>query len=142
MKIEGTIAGRELDFRYIWLRNGKGWFDLSKDGKTLEGAAVDDGPNSWYERKGRRASEFVRHAPLKAGKIVDGSTKNLLTYSVRAPEGYKAGDAEAMADDRHPPRLEHERQGLRELDRPGLARHRQGLPDPGDQRRDPLQPGR
>ena len=93
VKIEGTIAGRELDFRYIWLRNGKGWFDLSKDGKTLEGAAVDDGANSWYERKGRRASEFVRHAPLKAGQIVDGSTKNLLTYSVRAPEGYKAGDA-------------------------------------------------
>ncbi len=93
VKIEGTIAGRELDFRYIWLRNGEGWFDLSKDGKTLEGAAVDDGANSWYERKGRRASEFVRHAPLKAGQIVDGSTKNLLTYSVRAPEGFKAGDA-------------------------------------------------
>ena len=93
VKIEGTIAGRELDFRYTWLRNGEGWFDLSKDGKTLEGAAVDDGANSWYERKGRRASEFVRHAPLKAGQIVDGSTKNLLTYSVRAPEGFKAGDA-------------------------------------------------
>ena len=93
VKIEGTIAGRELDFRYTWLRNGGGWFDLSKDGKTLEGAAVDDGANSWYERKGRRASEFARHAPLKAGQIVDGSTKNLLTYSVRAPEGYKAGDA-------------------------------------------------
>ena len=92
VKIEGTIAGRELDFRYNWLRNGKGWFDLSKDGKTLKGAAVDDGANSWYERKGRRASEFVRHAPLKAGQIVEGSTKNLLTYSVRAPEGFKAGD--------------------------------------------------
>jgi RNA polymerase sigma factor (sigma-70 family) len=93
VKIEGTIAGRELDFRYTWLRNGEGWFDLSKDGKTLEGAAVDDGANSWYERNGRRATEFVRHAPLKAGQIVDGSTKNLLTYSVRAPEGYKVGDA-------------------------------------------------
>jgi RNA polymerase sigma factor (sigma-70 family) len=93
VKIEGTIAGRELDFRYTWLRNGGGWFDLSKDGKTLEGAAVDDGAISWYQRKGRRASEFVRHAPLKAGQIVDGSTKNLLTYSVRAPEGYHAGDA-------------------------------------------------
>ena len=31
--------------------------------------------------------------PLVAGKIVDGSTKGLLTYSVRAPEGYKEGDS-------------------------------------------------
>ena len=142
VKIEGTIAGRELDFRYNWLRNGKGWFDLSKDGKTLEGAAVDDGANSWYERKGRRASEFVRHAPLKAGQTVDGSTKNLLTYSVRAPEGFNGGRCQAVADNRHPPRLQHEREGLRELYRPGLARHRQGLPDPGAQRRGALQPGR
>ena len=93
VKMEGTVTGREVDFRYTWLRNGKGWFDLSKDGKTLEGAGLDDGSNSWYERKGRKASEFRRHAPLKAGQIVDGSTRNLLTYSVRAPEGYKEGDA-------------------------------------------------
>ena len=46
----------------------------------------------WYGWKGRKAPEFVRHAPLVAGKIVDGSTSGLLTYSVRAPEGYKAGD--------------------------------------------------
>ncbi len=92
VKIEGTVTGRAVDFRYTWLRNGKGWFDLSKDGKTIEGAGLDDGSNSWYERKGRKASEFRRHAPLKAGQIVDGSTKNLLTYSVRAPEGYKEGD--------------------------------------------------
>ncbi len=93
MKIEGIVTGREVDFRYTWLRNGKGWFDLSKDGKTLEGAGFDDGSNNWYERKGRKTSEFRRHAPLKAGQIVDGSTRNLLTYSVRAPEGYKEGDA-------------------------------------------------
>jgi predicted esterase len=92
VKLEGTITGRRLDFRYLWLRNGKGWFDLSQDGKTLEGAAVDDGTDFWYERRGRQASEFRRHAPLAAGKVVDGSTKNLLTYSVRAPEGYKEGD--------------------------------------------------
>jgi predicted esterase len=92
VKMEGSITGRQLDFRYIWLRNGKGWFDLSKDGKTIDGAAVDDGTNLWYERRGRKASEFRRHAPLAAGQIVDGSTKNLLTYSVRAPEGYKEGD--------------------------------------------------
>jgi predicted esterase len=92
VKLDGTIAGRRLDYRYYWLRNGKGWFDLGQDGKTLEGAAADDGTDSWYERRGRRASEFPRHAPLAAGKIVEGSTKNLLTYSVRAPEGYKEGD--------------------------------------------------
>jgi predicted esterase len=92
VKLEGAVTGRQLDFRYIWLRNGKGWFDLGKDGKSIDGAGVDDGANSWYERKGRKASEFRRHAPLAAGKIIDGSTRNLLTYSVRAPEGYKDGD--------------------------------------------------
>jgi predicted esterase len=92
VKLEGTIAGRRLDYRYFWLRNGGGWFDLGKDGRTLEGAAADDGTDSWYERRGRRADEFRRHAPLAAGKVVDGSTKNLLTYSARAPEGYKEGD--------------------------------------------------
>ena len=94
VKIEGTVTGRQVDFRYTWLRNGGGWFDLSKDGTTLEGAGLDDGSNNWYERKGRKASEFRRHAPLKAGQIVDGSTTNLLAYSARAPEGYKQGGAE------------------------------------------------
>ena len=93
VKIDGKINGRRLDFRTTWLRNSQGWFDLSKDGKTLEGAAVADGTNSWYGWQGRCASEFRRHAPLEAGRIVDGSTKNLLTYCVRAPEGYKEGDA-------------------------------------------------
>jgi predicted esterase len=92
VKLEGTIAGRRLDYRCFWLRNGGGWFDLGKDGKTLEGAAADDGTDSWYERRGRRADEFRRYAPLAAGKVVDGSTKNLLTYSTLAPEGYKEGD--------------------------------------------------
>lgn len=92
VRIEGTITGRRLDFTYTWLRNGKGWLDLSKDDKSIDGAALDDGSNSWYEKKGRRADEFRRDVPLAAGKIVDGSTENLLTYSVRAPEGYKEGD--------------------------------------------------
>jgi predicted esterase len=35
------------------------------------------------------APEFVRHAKLVAGKIVDGSTQGALTYYVRAPEAYK-----------------------------------------------------
>ena len=93
-KIEGTATGRQLDFRYHWFRPGKGWFDLSKDGKTLEGAAVGDGFPFWYGWRGRRAPEYRRHAPLVAGKIVNGSTENLLTYSVRAPEGYKPDDSQ------------------------------------------------
>ena len=93
VKIEGTVTGREVDFRYTWLRNGKGWLDLSKDGKTLEGAGLDDGSNSGTSgRDGRRRSS-AGTPRSKAGQIVDGSTKNLLTYSVRAPEGYKEGDA-------------------------------------------------
>ena len=93
VKIDGNISGRRLDFHTTWLRNSKGWFDLSKDGEKIEGAAVADGTNAWYGWQGRRATEFRRHAPLAAGKIVDGSTKNLLTYCVRAPDGYKEGDA-------------------------------------------------
>jgi hypothetical protein len=46
VKLEGTVTGRRLDYRYFWLRNGKGWFDLGKDAGTLEGAAVDDGTDS------------------------------------------------------------------------------------------------
>jgi predicted esterase len=90
--IEGEAKGRHLDFRSKAFRTGLGWFDLDEKGTTLTGAGNMDGMPSWYGWKGRKASEFVRHAPLVAGKIVDGSTKGLLTYSVRAPEGYKAGD--------------------------------------------------
>ena len=61
-KIEGTITGRQLDFRYQWFRPGKGWFDLSKDGKTFEGAAVGDGADQWYGWQGRMP-EFRRHVP-------------------------------------------------------------------------------
>ena len=42
--------------------------------------------NCW---SGRRAPEYARHAPLVPGKIVEGSTDNLLTYSVRTPEGFQ-----------------------------------------------------
>ena len=92
-KIEGDVHGHQLDFRYQWFRPGKGWFDLSKDGKTLEGAAVGDGLPFWYEWQGRRAPEYRRHVPLAAGKIVNGYTEGLLTYSVRAPDGYKEGES-------------------------------------------------
>ncbi len=92
-KIEGTITGRRLDFHYRSFRDGNGWFDLSKDGTKLEGAAVSDGASEWYGWRGRRAPEYRRYVPLAAGKIVQGSTNGLLTYSVRAPEGYREGDS-------------------------------------------------
>ena len=91
-KIEGDVTGRRLEFRYQGFRNGKGWFDLTQDGAWLEGAALGDGFNTWYGWKGRRAPEFRRHVSLQPGKIVDGSTQGLLTYSVRAPEGFQQGD--------------------------------------------------
>jgi predicted esterase len=91
-KIEGEITGRHLEFRYHWFRDGKGWFDLSRDGRKLEGAALGDGSNGWYGWRGRRAPEYRRHVPLQPGRIVDGSTRGLLTYSIRAPEGFKDGD--------------------------------------------------
>jgi predicted esterase len=91
-EIKGTVTGRRLNFRYKSFRPGKGWFDLSASGDTLAGAAVTDGFAGWYGWRGRRAPEFARHARLLPGKIVDGSTSGLLTYSVRAPDGYQEGD--------------------------------------------------
>jgi predicted esterase len=90
--LEGTATGRQLKFRHKGFRTGDGWFDQSADGKTLAGAAGTDGFPGWYGWRGRKAPEFARHAKLAAGKIVDGSTNGLLTYSVRAPEGYNEGD--------------------------------------------------
>lgn len=90
--IEGTAAGRHLEFRYEGFRPGPGWFDLSEDGKTLAGAGGPDGPGGWFAWKGRPAPEYARHARLVPGRVVDGSTDGLLTYCVRAPEGYKEGD--------------------------------------------------
>ena len=45
----------------------------------------------WFGWHGRPAPTFSRHTALVASKIVDGSTKSLLTYAIRAPEGYQAG---------------------------------------------------
>jgi predicted esterase len=90
--IEGRLTGREFDFKYKAFRSGQGWFDFSPDGNTFAGAAATSGFSGWYGWRGRRAPEFVRHVKLEPGKIVDGSTKGLLTYSVRAPEGYREGD--------------------------------------------------
>jgi predicted esterase len=91
--IDGKLAGRQLDFRFENFRAGKGWFDLADDGKSFVGASNVDGFPGWSGWHGRPAPAFTRHASLVPGKIVDGSTKSLLTYAVRAPEGYKSGDS-------------------------------------------------
>jgi predicted esterase len=91
-EIEGTVTGRNFNFKYKAFRPGTGWFDLPADGSTFAGAAVTNGFPGWYGWQGRRAPEFARHARLVPGQIVDGSTRGLLTYSVRAPEGFKEGD--------------------------------------------------
>ena len=90
--LEGEVKGRHFEFRYKGFRGGPGWFDLDAKGATLAGASGTDGFAGWSGWRGRRAPEYVRHVPLVAGKIIDGSTDGLLTYSVRAPEGYKPGD--------------------------------------------------
>jgi predicted esterase len=90
--IEGTVTGRRFEFKYKAFRPGKGWFDLPADGATFAGAAGTDGFPGWYGWRGRKAPEFARHVKLVPGKIVDGSTRGLLTYAARAPEGYQEGD--------------------------------------------------
>jgi len=91
--IEGTLTGRKLEFTYKASRNGTGWFDVDAGGTAFNGAATTEGFPNWYGWRGRRAPEFALHSKLIPGKIVDGSTKNLLTYSVRAPQAYKDGDS-------------------------------------------------
>lgn len=92
-EIEGTVTGRRVEFTYKSFRPGKGWFDVAeKDAATFAGAAGTDGFAQWFGWRGRRAPEFARHAKLIPGKMVDGSTTGLLTYTARAPEGYKQGD--------------------------------------------------
>lgn len=91
--LEGDVKGRHLEFKVKATRTGPGFFDLDEKGLNLDGAGGTDGMPAWYGWKGRKAPEYARHAPLVAGQIVDGSTENLLTYSVRAPEGYKPGDS-------------------------------------------------
>jgi predicted esterase len=90
-EIEGEVTGRRLDFRFQSFQKGKGWFDLAGDGRTLAGAANTTGFPGWFGWQGRRAPEYARHARLAAGKVIDGSTRGLLTYAVRAPEGYEEG---------------------------------------------------
>jgi predicted esterase len=89
--LDGKAIGRRLDFRFMIFQSGHGWFDFTADGKSFSGAANTDGYFPWFGWKGRRAQEFVQHVPLKAGELLEGSTKGLLTYTVRAPEGYQSG---------------------------------------------------
>ncbi len=89
--IEGKVAGRRLDFHFQNFRNGQGWFDLAADCKSFAGAGNVDGFAGWFGWQGRLAPMFTRHTSLVPGNIVDGSTKSLLTYAVRAPESYQVG---------------------------------------------------
>jgi predicted esterase len=91
--IDGKTTGRRFDFHFHSFRDGQGWFDLAVDGKSFTGASNTNGFPGWFGWKGVPASEFKRHVPLVAGKIVNGSTKNLLTYTVRAPEDYQASSS-------------------------------------------------
>ncbi len=90
--IEGEAKGRHLDAKIKAMRTGPAQFDIDEAGTSLFGAGGTDGMPSWYGWNGRKAAKYVKYAPLVAGSIVEGSTEGLLTYSVRAPEGYKAGD--------------------------------------------------
>ncbi|HEY2157311.1 MAG TPA: hypothetical protein VGH33_16910, partial [Isosphaeraceae bacterium] len=90
--LEGDVTGRHLEFRYKGFRGGPGWFDLDAKGTTLAGASGSDGFPGWNGWKGRKAPEFVRHVSPAAGTLTDGSTEGLLTYAIRAPDDYKAGD--------------------------------------------------
>jgi pimeloyl-ACP methyl ester carboxylesterase len=87
--LHSEISGHRLNFRFHSFRGGQGWFDLTLDGKSFAGAGDADGLASWFGWKGRPTLRFKLHVPLVAGKIVDGSTKNLLTYCIRAPEDYQ-----------------------------------------------------
>jgi predicted esterase len=89
--IEGKETGRQLTFQYKSFRRGKGWFDVAAGGAAFAGAAGTDGFPGWYGWRGRKAPEFARHAQLVPGKVMDGSTRGLLTYAVRAPEAYQDG---------------------------------------------------
>jgi predicted esterase len=91
-KIKGTVVGRRLDFKFKSFRGGSGQFELDAKGDAFSGEAKVDGAEKSFHWRGRRAMEFAREAKLIAGKIVDGSTRNLLTYAARAPEAYRADD--------------------------------------------------
>jgi predicted esterase len=87
--LSGTARGRHLDFQFHGIRDGTGWFDLLPNGSAFEGVSKVTNSAGWAGWAGKRTSEFQRHQALEPGKIVTGSTENLLTYSIRAPETYE-----------------------------------------------------
>jgi len=93
--IEGTATANKLEFTYKAFKGGSGSFELAANGTSFTGSAADEGSSERFNWNGRKASEYVRHVKLIPGKIVDGSTENLLTYCVRAPIGYKPGDSKS-----------------------------------------------
>jgi predicted esterase len=92
--IQGTITGHRFEFTTKTFFPGKGWFDLTENTAAFSGAATDNGSAGWYAWKGRRAPEFTPHPKLIPGKIIDASTNDLLTYSIRAPETYNERNAQ------------------------------------------------
>ena len=50
--IDGTVAGRHLDFRFHNFRDGQGWFDFAANGKSFAGAGNSDGFPGWFGWKG------------------------------------------------------------------------------------------
>ena len=91
--IEGEGRGRHFEGKVqAGPSTAPAFFDLDPAGSAIYGAGGIDGQVAWYGWNGRKAPQYVKHAALVAGSIVDGATEDLLTYTVRAPEGYKAGD--------------------------------------------------
>jgi predicted esterase len=88
-KLDGKLSGRHLEFRFHSFREGHGWFDLGTDGKSFTGASNTEGFPGSFGWKGQRVPRFERYTSLVASKIIEGSTKTLLTYSIRAPEDYQ-----------------------------------------------------
>ena len=93
VKLEGNINGRRLDFRTTWLRNSQGWFDLSKDGKTLEGAAVADGTNFWHEWQGRCGVGVPSSLPARGRQDRRWFDREPAHVLLRAPKATRKGDA-------------------------------------------------
>lgn len=53
-KIEGTLTGRRLDFRFHRFRDAQGWFDVATYGKSFSGATSTDGLFPGRGRKDRQ----------------------------------------------------------------------------------------
>lgn len=90
-KVRGEVQGRRMTLTYQGpLGTGSLWGELRDEGKTLYGAIKSQrGEWSWL---GRRLEGHARDAAPQPGVIVDAVSSNRLTYHVRAPEGWKAGD--------------------------------------------------